>query len=132
MVRQSSKRVGEGPLLFQLQLNTLVPYVSQQIKKLKDWVRRTWGLYLKILSQHVIFHSVLWVSHSWYLSNFFMYTLYILLSVPDTTCHTHRKHQSKLHFSFSQYLRPWIATSRHQIYNLLVIRHSPKFFCTQF
>ena len=49
-----------------------------------------------------------------------------------TAFHTHTKQQAKLNFSLSQYLRPWISTSRHRIYNLLVIRHSPTFLCTQF
>jgi len=38
-----------------------------------------------------------------------MYTLYILLSVPGTTCHTDTKQQDNLLRYLSQYLGLWIA-----------------------
>jgi len=51
-----------------------------QIKNPKNWVRRTCGLHLKYSLPTCIFHSFVWGTHSSYLSKYFMYTLYILLS----------------------------------------------------
>jgi len=68
-------------------------------KELKDWFSRTWGLYLKKLTANVyLFHSFLWGTHSWYLSKYFRYTLYILLLMRGTAFQHHTNRQ--LNYTF--------------------------------
>ena len=52
-----------------------------QIKNLKDWVRRMWGLYLIICLPTWIFISFFffWRTHSWYIFMYFCYVLYIFI-----------------------------------------------------
>ena len=81
---------------------------------------------------NMFFSFFLWETHSWYLSKYFRYILYILLSVPGTTCHTDKKQQDNLLRYLSQYLGLWIAKFRHQIYNLLISRKHPIFSAHNF
>ena len=58
------------------------------------------GFTSKSIFEHVLFFCFLWGTHSWYLSKYFMYILYILLSMPDTACHTHTKQQPNYTFLY--------------------------------
>ena len=104
----------------------------EELSQANVWVRGVGIVLKKLFVKTYYFHSFVWRTHSWYLSNYFRYTLYILLSMPDTTWHTQTKHQAKLYFPLSQYLRPWIATCRHQTYKLLISRHILEFFYWKF
>jgi hypothetical protein len=131
MVCQASKRVGEGFLHFQFELNTLGPWMSTQIKNLKDWIRFTCELYLQTFCECVFFHSCLWGTHYWNFKILYLHPVYSSLNASHYLSHPHKtaSHIILLFFSVFTSLDSGMQT---KIYNLKRSRHTPKSFSSKF
>jgi len=89
------------------------------------------GFTSKSIFEYVPFLFPLRNSFLIFVQVFHVHPAYSSVNARHCLSHPH-KTATKLYFSLSQYLRPWIAKCRHHFYNLLISRRSPKFFCSQF